>query len=247
MQRSHPFGKPVRHRQAGVDQQAMAVLHQPMPNEARLRLLAWQSLASGSVVEAWMSFERFWPRSPRWHCAMVDQFPRALSRHPGHPPQASERQQSKRSTVHGVVLPKNAPPHAHVAVSSGSAFSKGRSSGRMRPILVTGGAGFIGAHTCKDLAAHGFLPIAFDNLSRGHRDAVQWGPFVQGDILNQDDLDHAFEQYRPKAVIHFAGLAYVGESVDRPLAYYRNNVSGLINVLDVMVRHGADTIVKRMQ
>ena len=61
MQRSHPFGKPVRQRQAGVDQQAMAVLHQPMPNEAQLRLLAWQSLASGSVVEAWMSFERFWP------------------------------------------------------------------------------------------------------------------------------------------------------------------------------------------
>ena len=70
-----------------------------------------------------------------------------------------------------------------------------------------------------------------DNLSRGHRDAVQWGPFVQGDILNQDDLDRAFEQYRPKAVIHFAALAYVGVSVDRPLAYYRNNVSGLINVL----------------
>ena len=80
----------------------------------------------------------------------------------------------------------------------------------MQPILVTGGAGFIGAHTCKDLAAHGFLPIAFDNLSRGHRDAVQWGPFVQGDILKRDDLDRIFERYRPKAVIHFAALAYVG-------------------------------------
>ena len=113
----------------------------------------------------------------------------------------------------------------------------------MQPILVTGGAGFIGAHTCKELAAHGFLPIAFDNLSRDHRDAVQWGPFVQGDILNQDDLDRAFEQYRPKAVIHFAALAYVGESVAQPLAYYQNNVSGLINVLDVVVRHGIHTIV----
>jgi UDP-glucose 4-epimerase len=109
----------------------------------------------------------------------------------------------------------------------------------MQPILVTGGAGFIGAHTCKDLAAHGFLPIAFDNLSRGHRDAVQWGPFVQGDIIKQDDLDRVFERYRPKAVIHFAALAYVGESVDRPLAYYRNNVSGLINVLNVMVGTGS--------
>ena len=58
----------------------------------------------------------------------------------------------------------------------------------MQPILVTGGAGFIGAHTCKDLAAHGFLPIAFDNLSRGHRDAVQWGPFVQGDSLSRITL-----------------------------------------------------------
>ena len=113
----------------------------------------------------------------------------------------------------------------------------------MQPILVTGGAGFIGAHTCKDLAAHGFLPIAFDNLSRGHRDAVQWGPFVQGDILKQDDLDRAFKRYQPKSVIHFAALAYVGESVAQPLAYYQNNVSGLINVLDVMVRHGVDTIV----
>ena len=113
----------------------------------------------------------------------------------------------------------------------------------MQPILVTGGAGFIGAHTCKELAAHGFQPIAFDNLSRGHRDALQWGPFVQGDIPKQDDLDCAFERYQPQSVIHFAVLAYVGESVEQPLTYYQNNVSGLINVLDVMVRHGVDTIV----
>ena len=113
----------------------------------------------------------------------------------------------------------------------------------MQPILVTGGAGFIGAHTCKALAAHGLHPIAFDNLSRGHRDMVRWGPFVQGDILQPADLDRAFEQYQPKSVIHFAALAYVGESVAQPLAYYQNNVSGLINVLDAMVRHGADTVV----
>jgi UDP-arabinose 4-epimerase len=113
----------------------------------------------------------------------------------------------------------------------------------MQSILVTGGAGFIGAHTCKALAAHGLHPIAFDNLSRGHRDMVRWGPFVQGDILQRADLDRAFEQYQPKSVIHFAALAYVGESVAQPLAYYQNNVSGLINVLDAMVRHGADTVV----
>ena len=113
----------------------------------------------------------------------------------------------------------------------------------MERILVTGGAGFIGAHTCKALAAYGLHPIAFDNLSRGHRETVQWGPFVQGDILQPADLDRAFKGYQPRSVIHFAALAYVGESVAKPLAYYQNNVSGLINVLDAMARHGADTIV----
>jgi UDP-arabinose 4-epimerase len=113
----------------------------------------------------------------------------------------------------------------------------------MQPILVTGGAGFIGAHTCKALAAYGLNPIAFDNLSRGHRDMVQWGPLVLGDILQRADLERAFELYKPKSVIHFAALAYVGESVAQPLAYYQNNVSGLINVLDAMVRHEAETIV----
>jgi UDP-arabinose 4-epimerase len=113
----------------------------------------------------------------------------------------------------------------------------------MRPILVTGGAGFIGSHTCKALVAHGLQPIAFDNLSRGHREMVRWGPFVEGDILQPADLDQAFELYQPKSVVHFAALAYVGESVAQPLVYYQNNVSGLINVLDAMVRHGADTIV----
>jgi UDP-arabinose 4-epimerase len=113
----------------------------------------------------------------------------------------------------------------------------------MQTILVTGGAGFIAAHTCKALAAQGILPIAFDNLSRGHRDMVKWGPFFWGDILRPTDLDRAFKRYRPKAVIHFAAFAYVGESVAQPLTYYRNNVTGLINVLDAMVRHGVDTIV----
>ena len=113
----------------------------------------------------------------------------------------------------------------------------------MQSILVTGGAGFIGAHTCKALAVHGLQPITVDNLSRGRRDMVQWGPFVQGDILKPADLEQAFKRYQPKSVIHFAAFAYVGESVAQPLAYYQNNVSGLINVLDTMVRYGANTIV----
>jgi UDP-arabinose 4-epimerase len=113
----------------------------------------------------------------------------------------------------------------------------------MEPILVTGGAGFIGSHTCKALATQGFTPVSFDNLSRGHADLVRWGPLAVGDILAEDELDLAFEQYRPIAVIHFAALAYVGESVSRPLDYYRTNIAGLVNVLDAMVRHGLDTIV----
>jgi UDP-arabinose 4-epimerase len=113
----------------------------------------------------------------------------------------------------------------------------------MRPILVTGGAGFIGSHTCKALAENGFAPVSFDNLSRGHRDFVRWGPLEQGDILNSADLDQAFKRHRPEAVIHFAALAYVGESFPQALEYYKTNVCGLINVVDAMVRHGVDKIV----
>jgi UDP-arabinose 4-epimerase len=113
----------------------------------------------------------------------------------------------------------------------------------METVLVTGGAGFIGSHTCKALAASGWLPVAFDDLSRGHADFVRWGPLVKGDILETAALDAAFEQHRPGAVIHFAALAYVGESMSRPLDYYRINVAGLVNVLEAMMRHGTPTIV----
>jgi UDP-arabinose 4-epimerase len=113
----------------------------------------------------------------------------------------------------------------------------------METVLVTGGAGFIGSHTCKALAASGWLPVAFDDLSRGHADFVRWGPLVKGDILETAALDAAFEQHRPGAVIHFAALAYVGESMSRPLDYYRVNVAGLVNVLEAMLRHGTRTIV----
>ena len=113
----------------------------------------------------------------------------------------------------------------------------------METVLVTGGAGFIGSHTCKALAASGWLPVAFDDLSRGHADFVRWGPLVKGDILEAAALDAAFEQHRPGAVIHFAALAYVGESMSRPLDYYRVNVAGLVNVLEAMLRHGTPTIV----
>jgi UDP-arabinose 4-epimerase len=113
----------------------------------------------------------------------------------------------------------------------------------MGTVLVTGGAGFIGSHTCKALAAQGFVPVAFDNLSRGHAEFVRWGPFVQGDILDPATLDDAFERHRPSCVIHFAALAYVGESVSQPLAYYRVNLAGFVNVVEAMLRHGTSRIV----
>jgi len=99
-------------------------------------------------------------------------------------------------------------------------------------ILVTGGAGYIGSHTCKALAAEGFEPVAFDSLTIGHRDAVRWGPLIEGDILDTAAVVDAIKTHRPTAVIHFAAFAYVGESVDDPAKYYLNNVAGTLSVLD---------------
>ncbi len=113
----------------------------------------------------------------------------------------------------------------------------------MVAILVTGGAGYIGSHTCKALAAEGLLPVAFDNLSRGHTDLVRWGPLVVGDILDPAALDAAIKHHRPRAVIHFAALAYVGESFPEALSYYRVNVAGIVNVLEAMVKNGIERIV----
>lgn len=99
-------------------------------------------------------------------------------------------------------------------------------------VLVTGGAGYIGSHTCKTLAAEGFEPVTFDNLAIGHRDAVRWGPLVEGDILDTPAVADTLETHRPIAVIHFAAFAYVGESVGDPAKYYRNNVAGTLSLLD---------------
>jgi len=101
-------------------------------------------------------------------------------------------------------------------------------------ILVTGGAGYVGSHACKLLAARGYRPVVVDNLSRGHRWAVKWGPLEEGDVRDRDFLAGQFEKYAPEAVMHFAAFAYVGESVDQPDLYRDNNVRGAETLLDVI-------------
>ena len=111
------------------------------------------------------------------------------------------------------------------------------------PILVTGGAGYVGAHTCKALAARGYLPVVYDNLVYGHEEAVQWGPLEVGDIADRATLDAVIERHRPRAVMHFAAFTYVGESVADPGKYYRNNVAGTLSLLEAMRDHDIDRLV----
>lgn len=110
-------------------------------------------------------------------------------------------------------------------------------------ILVTGGAGYVGSHACKALAAAGFLPIVYDNLVYGHPWAVKWGPLVEGDINDRQALEEVFRQYRPEAVLHFAAYAYVGESVEDPIKYYRNNIVGSVNLVETMIAHGVKKFI----
>lgn len=111
------------------------------------------------------------------------------------------------------------------------------------PILVTGGAGFIGSHTCKALAGHGFEPIAFDNLSTGNKRSVKWGPLVEGNILDTELLKTTIKRHRPEAIVHFAASAYVGESAANPAKYYRNNVAGLLSLLDAALHNKLKSLV----
>lgn len=107
-----------------------------------------------------------------------------------------------------------------------------------KTVLVTGGAGYIGSHACKALAAAGFVPVTLDNLSTGWRDAVKFGPFVQADLLDRAALDAAFAQHRPAAVLHFAALSQVGEAMAEPGKYWRNNVSGSLNLIEAAIDAG---------
>src|SRR2546423_13103023 len=109
-------------------------------------------------------------------------------------------------------------------------------------VLVTGGAGYIGSHTAKVLAHSGFEPIVLDNLSTGHRWAVKWGPLVEGDLGDSALIHEVIKSHRIQAVVHFAGFAYVGESMHRPRQYFRNNVTYTLRLLDAMT----DTCVKHI-
>jgi UDP-arabinose 4-epimerase len=110
-------------------------------------------------------------------------------------------------------------------------------------VLVTGGAGYIGSHACKALARAGHVPVTYDNLVYGHREAVRWGPFVEGDLADRATIAETIRRHGVDAVMHFAAFAYVGESVSRPELYYRNNVVGTLSLLDAMREAGVSTIV----
>jgi UDP-arabinose 4-epimerase len=101
-------------------------------------------------------------------------------------------------------------------------------------VLVTGGAGFIGSHTCKALSRSGISPVSFDDLSTGFRHNVAWGPLVVGNVADPVALRKVFRQYDIEGVMHFAACAYVGESVRDPIKYYRNNLGSLITLLEVI-------------
>jgi UDP-glucose-4-epimerase GalE len=110
-------------------------------------------------------------------------------------------------------------------------------------ILVTGGAGYIGSHTAKLLAAAGHQPVIFDDMSQGHDWAVKWGPLERGSLSDPARLAEVFASRKVDAVVHFAANALVGESMTNPAKYFRNNTVGTLNLLDAMREAGVGTIV----
>lgn len=110
-------------------------------------------------------------------------------------------------------------------------------------ILVVGGAGYIGSHVNKKLYQMNYDTLVFDNLICGHREFVKWGMFYYGDLRDIEVLERVFFDYNIDAVLHFAAYAYVGESVDNPAKYYRNNVAYTLNLLDCMVKYKVKSII----
>ena len=110
-------------------------------------------------------------------------------------------------------------------------------------VLVVGGAGYIGSHTCLDLANKGYKPVVFDNFSNGHREFVKWGPAEEGDIRDRARLDEVLAKHKPSAILHFAALIEVGESVKDPVAFYDNNVVGTLTLLSAAQAAGINAFV----
>ena len=110
-------------------------------------------------------------------------------------------------------------------------------------VLVTGGAGFIGSHTCRALHAEGFRPVVFDDLSNGHAEFVRWGPLERGDVRDRAALADAFARHRPVATVHFAGRIEVGHSVRDPFAHLDGNVGGSLAVIGAAIESGCDRFV----
>ena len=113
----------------------------------------------------------------------------------------------------------------------------------MQTVLVAGGAGYVGSHTCLALAEAGFRPVVFDDLSNGHREHVLWGPLETGDIRDAARLDAVFAEHKPVAVLHFAARIEVGESVKDPGAFFDNNVGGAITLVEAARRAGVNALV----
>jgi len=112
-----------------------------------------------------------------------------------------------------------------------------------RTVLIAGGAGYIGSHMVLALQEAGYSVVVLDNLSRGFADAAGTAPLMVGDLRSPADLDNCFAAYPVDLVMHFAALAYVGESVTEPDRYYQNNVVGALNLLSAMRRHGISRLV----
>jgi len=110
-------------------------------------------------------------------------------------------------------------------------------------VLVVGGAGYIGSHMVKTLANRGFVPVVLDNLSTGHAESARFGQLVVGDLADQALLDQLFSEHEFSAVMHFAAASLVGESMEHPAKYYRNNVCNTLNLLDAMVQHGVKDFI----
>ncbi len=110
-------------------------------------------------------------------------------------------------------------------------------------ILIAGGAGYIGSHANKILNQKGYETVVYDNLVYGHRELCKWGHFVLGDIADKDQLRLCFKTYPIEAVMHYCAFCYVGEPVEQPAKYYRNNVINTLNLLDVMVEYGVKNFI----